>query len=74
MQRVERLRRILYDFQSSPLIKSLAGTALIRPPIVKTNVILKNPNFKKAVELWQFIERYNERSEYRQKNSENKGC
>jgi hypothetical protein len=60
MQRVERLRRILYDFQSSSLIKSLAGTALIRPPIVKTNVILKNPNFKKAVELWQFIERYNE--------------
>jgi len=59
-QRVERLRRILYDFQNSPLIKSLAGTALIKPPIVRTNVILKNPNFKKALQLWQFIERYNE--------------
>lgn len=59
-QRVERLRRILYDFQNSALIKSLAGTALIKPPVVRTNVILKNPNFKKALQTWQFIERYNE--------------
>ena len=59
-QRVERIRTILSDFQSSPLIKSLAGTALVKPPIVKTNVILKNPDFKKAMQTWQFIERYNE--------------
>ena len=59
-QRVERLRRILYDFQGSQLIKSLMGTALIKPPIIRTNVISKNPNFKKAYQLWQFIERYNE--------------
>ena len=26
---------------------------------MRTNVILKEPNFKKALTLWQFIETYN---------------
>ena len=58
--RVERLRMILYDFQNSQLIKSLDGCLLVRPPIMRTNVILKNQNFKKAMELWTFIESYND--------------
>ena len=60
IQRVERLRLILYDFQNSQLIKSLNGCTLVRPPIMRTNVILKNPNFKKVMELWTFIEMYND--------------
>ena len=59
-QRIERIKKILGDFQGSPLIKSLNGVALVKPPIVKTNVILKDPNFKRAMRLWTFIERYNE--------------
>lgn len=58
VQRVERLRMILYDFSNSQLIKSLDGCLLVKPPIMRTNVILKNPNFKKAMELWTFIESY----------------
>jgi hypothetical protein len=34
----------------------MRSCALVRPPIQRTNVILKNPNFKKALVLWQFIE------------------
>ena len=30
----------------------------VRSPIRKTNVILKNPNFKKAEELWNYIQTY----------------
>lgn len=60
LQRIERLRLILYDFQNSQLIKSLDGCLLVRPPIMRTNVILKNQNFKKAMELWTFIESYND--------------
>ncbi len=56
--RVERIRKILYDFQASPLIKSLYGCALVKPPIMRTNVLLKNPDFKAAMALWQFIETY----------------
>ena len=57
-QRIERIKKILYDFQNSPLIKALSGTALVRPPIMRTNVLQKNPDFKKAKALWDFIETY----------------
>ena len=59
-QRVERIKKILYDFQNSPLIKSLSGCSLVRPPIMRTNVLQKNPDFKKAKALWDFIETYRE--------------
>ncbi len=60
MQRIERVRRILSDFNSSQLIKDLHGCALVRPPLNMTNVLTKNQNFRKAVDLWMFIERYDE--------------
>lgn len=60
LHRVERLRMILYDFQNSQLIKNLEGCLTVKPPIMRTNMILKNPNFKKALELWTFIESYND--------------
>lgn len=59
-QRIERIKKILYDFQNSPLIKALSGTTLVRPPIMRTNVLQKNPDFKKAKALWDFIETYRE--------------
>ena len=59
-ERVERIRKILFDFQNSPVMKALSGCALVRPPIMRTNVIAKNPDFKKAKELWDFIETYRE--------------
>ena len=43
---------------SSQLIRTLEGCALVRPPLTMTNVLTKNQDFKKAVELWMFIERY----------------
>ncbi len=58
MQRIERLRKILYSFKGSALIKSLAHCAMVRPPLTMTNVLTKNPNFRKCVDLWRFIERY----------------
>lgn len=56
--RIERIELIVQDFIKSPLMKSLVGTLPVRSPIRKTNTILKNTNFKKALELWEFIERY----------------
>ncbi len=58
MQRIERLRKILYSFKNSALIKSLVHCAMVRPPLTMTNVLTKNPNFRKCVDLWRFIERY----------------
>ncbi len=58
MQRIERLRKILYSFKESALIKALKGCAMVRPPLTMTNVLTKNPNFRKCVDLWGFIETY----------------
>ena len=58
VERVTKLQRIISDFLSSPFSKQMINSAPVRPPITRTNVILKNPDFKKALVLWQFIESY----------------
>ena len=42
------------------MIKSLdkAHISPVQPPIKKTNIILKNPNFKVAVKLWEYLRKY----------------
>ena len=59
-QRIEKVRLQLANFMNSDLIKNLekAHVSLVRSPIKRTNVILKNPNFQKAMELWSFLEAY----------------
>lgn len=56
VERVVRIKSIVSDFLNSPFAKEMRSCALVRPPITRTNVILKDPNFKKALVLWQFIE------------------
>ena len=46
------MRNIIDDFLRSPFTKEMKNSALVRPPITRTNVILKDPNFKKALLLW----------------------
>lgn len=57
-ERIQRLHHIFNDFFSSEFAKQMKNTAPVRPPIMRTNVILKDPNFKKALMLWQFVEGY----------------
>lgn len=56
--RVQRMMQIVNGFLGSPFAKVMTSCALVRPPIIRTNVILKDPNFKKALVLWQFIDTY----------------
>lgn len=56
MERVVYIKSIISDFLASPFAKEMRSCALVRPPIQRTNVILKNPDFKKALVLWQFVE------------------
>lgn len=60
-ERVDRVQFIISDFMKSSFIKELASAhvLMVRSPIRKTNIILKNVNFQKALELWEFIEQYN---------------
>lgn len=61
VERVLRMRQILAGYLSSAFAKSMVSSSPVRPPITRTNVIKKNPNYKKALELWQFVESYNKR-------------
>lgn len=56
--RIRRIRQTLNDFLATPLMKSLIKCTIVRPPLQQTNLLKKNPNFKKAVELWNFLESY----------------
>ena len=60
-ERLEKVQLIIADFMNSQFIKELTlqNVLMVKSPIRKTNVILKNNDFKKALELWEFIERYN---------------
>jgi hypothetical protein len=58
-ERIANIVSIVDDFLSTPFIKSLKGATPVRSPIRKTNVILKDQNFVKAVTLWEFLEKYN---------------
>ncbi len=57
-QRIERIRRILYEFNDSALVKQLKDCELVRPPIHLNNVLQKRPDYVKMVELWTFITAY----------------
>lgn len=56
LERISHIKMVVSDFLGSPFARELRSCALVRPPIQRTNVILKNPDFKKALVLWQFIE------------------
>jgi hypothetical protein len=57
LKRIERIEQNIVDLMSTEVYKILAKlhVSLIRPPIKKTNVILKNVNFQYAMNLWDYI-------------------
>ena len=53
--RVEKIHNALLGYMSSPFIRSM-GKSYIRPPVIRTNAILKNKNLRACLELWEYIE------------------
>ena len=58
-ERIEHIKDIISAFRGSTFIKSLKESSPVRSPIRKTNVILKEQNFIKALELWEYLEKNN---------------
>ena len=56
-QRVEKLKRIIEGYKGSELCTKL-GNTYIRPPVMRTNAIMKNVDLKACLTLWQYIEGY----------------
>ena len=56
-RRVERLNNIVTTYADSEFVHNM-GQSYIRPPVMRTNAILKNKNLRQCLALWQFIEGY----------------
>ena len=56
--RVVRIRQITQGILNSQLMKELVGIEPVHSPLTMTNLLKKNPNFKEAVQLWTFLEKY----------------
>lgn len=56
--RIHRIRQGLNECLATPLMKEIAKEPQVKPPLTQTNLLKENPNFKKAVELWSFLDTY----------------
>ena len=56
--RIRRIRQGLNECLATPLMKEIAKEPQVKPPLTQTNLLKENPDFKKAVELWNFLDTY----------------
>lgn len=56
--RIRRIRQGLNECLATPLMKEIAKEPQVKPPLTQTNLLKENPNFKKAVGLWSFLDTY----------------
>ena len=59
-KRLKRIKDYISSWYHSPMMKQLEREHVkpIKPPLKKTNITLKNPNFRIAARLWDFIRAY----------------
>ncbi|MDD6268472.1 MAG: DUF2357 domain-containing protein [Oscillospiraceae bacterium] len=55
--RIEKIKSTIESYKGSHFCMKM-GSAYIRPPVMRTNAIMKNVDLKACLTLWQFIESY----------------
>ena len=58
LARTEKLNYLISGLKNSKFMQLLSGANPVHPPIMKTNVITKNPEFRNAYNLWIFLDKY----------------
>ena len=56
--RIDRVRRLVMALRGASFCQIMSGCSAVRTPIQRTNLIMKDPNYRKCYQLWQFMERY----------------
>ena len=56
--RIDRIRRRVMALKNSSFCSIMSGCSKVRSPIQRTNLIMKDPDYRKCYKLWQFIESY----------------
>lgn len=58
--RIDRVRRLVMAMRNSSFCSLMNGCAKVRSPIQRTNLMMKDPNYRTCYKLWQFLENYDE--------------
>ncbi len=58
--RIDRVRRLVMSLRRTAFYEIMDGCAKVRSPIQRTNLIMKDPDYRKCYQLWQFMEQYDE--------------
>ena len=74
-RRIKDIKIYIGSWYKSEMMKSLerAHIPFVKPPLKKTNILLKNQNFKIATKLWEFIRNYDEDQNNAQDNLNSNG-
>lgn len=56
--RISKLYRVLMVLMNSPFAQDMAKLPRVRGAITKTNVLKRNPDYRKIVSLWDFLHHY----------------
>lgn len=59
-KRIDRVRRLSRTLRASSFCDIMNGCAKVRSPIQRTNLMMKDPDYRTCYKLWQFIESYDE--------------
>ncbi len=58
--RISRIYRVLGVFMNSTFAQQMVKLPRVKGTITKTNVLKRNPDYRKIVQLWDFLRQYNE--------------
>lgn len=59
LKRVEHLSKLVTSFKQSSFMEKMKNQRKVYPPLIKSNIILKNVDYHNAYLLWLFLDRYN---------------
>ena len=59
-KRIDRVRRMSRTLRASSFCDIMNGCAKVHSPIQRTNLMMKDPDYRTCYQLWQFIESYDE--------------
>ena len=59
-KRIDRVRRMSRTLRASSFCDIMNGCVKVRSPIQRTNLMMKDPDYRACYKLWQFIEGYDE--------------
>ena len=59
-KRIDRVRRLSKVIRTSAFCEIMDGCAKVTSPIQRTNLMMKDPDYRTCYKLWQFIESYDE--------------